>query len=222
VAKVVPRKITMHGETRVDNYFWLREKENPEVISYLEAENAYYREMMKPTEALQDRLFKEIVARIKQTDLSVPVREENFYYYSRTEQGKNYQILCRKQGSLDAPEQVILDQNELAKGQKYFRLGISAVSPDHKLLAYSTDTAGDEVYTIQVKNLETGELLKDSIPNTYYTFAWAADNRTFFYTTLDHAKRPYRAWRHTLGTEAAADKVIYEEKDEKFTLQLSK
>jgi oligopeptidase B len=220
VAKVIPKKITMHGETRVDNYFWLREKENPEVIAYLEAENAYYRTKMKPVETLQEELFKEIVGRIKQTDLSVPTREDNFYYYSRTEEGKNYPILCRKRGSLDAPEEVMLDLNRLAEGQKYFRLGISAVSPDHRLLAYSVDNAGDEVYTIQVKDLATGQLLPDRILNTYYTFAWAADNKTFFYTTLDAAKRPYRAWRHTLGGEA--DKLIYEEKDEKFYLRLSK
>ncbi len=222
VARVVPKKITMHGETRVDNYFWLREKSNPEVIAYLEAENAYYKAVMKPAEALQETLFKEMVGRIKQTDLSVPVREDDYFYYSRTEEGKNYPILCRKKGSLEAPEQVMLDLNELAKGQKYFRLGITSVSPDHRLLAYSTDTAGDEVYVIQVKDLTTGELLPDRIANTYYTFAWAADNKTFFYTTLDAAKRPYRAWRHTLGAPASADKLVYEEKDEKFTLQIGK
>ncbi|MCC6862015.1 MAG: S9 family peptidase [Bryobacterales bacterium] len=221
VAKVIPRKITMHGETRVDNYFWLREKENPEVIAYLEAENAYYRAMMKPAESLREQLFQEIVGRIKQTDLSVPTREDDFYYYSRTVEGRNYPILCRKRGSLEAPEEVMLDLNQLAEGQKYFRLGISEVSPDHRLLAYSVDNAGDEVYTIQVKDLATGKLLPDRIPNTYYTFAWAADNRTFFYTTLDSAKRPYRAWRHTLGT-TGADKLVYEEKDEKFYLRLSK
>jgi oligopeptidase B len=212
----------MHGETRTDDYFWLREKENPETIRYLEAENAFYKATMQPTLPLQKRLFDEMVARVKQTDLSVPAREDDYYYYSRTEEGKNYPILCRKKGSLEAKEEVMLDLNELAKGEKYFRLGITAVSPDHKLLAFSTDTAGDEVYTMRVKDLTTGELLPDSIPNTYYTFAWASDNKTFFYTTLDAAKRPYRAWRHTLGTPASSDKIVYEEKDEKFTLHIAK
>jgi len=219
-AKVVPHATTVHDDTRVDNYFWLRERENPETIAYLEAENAYTEAMMKPTEALQKKLYDEILGRIKQTDLSVPAKRDDYYYYSRTVEGKQYSILCRKHGSLDAPEQVLLDGNAMARGKKYFRLGNFAVSPDHRLLAYSVDFVGDEAYTIRVRNLDTGRLLKDSIPNTYYTLEWSSDNRTFFYTVLDAARRPFKVFRHRLGVKE--DALVYHEADERFTVGLSK
>ncbi len=222
VAKVVPKKLVQHGDTRLDGYHWLRDKSNPEVIEYLKAENAYTDAVMKPTEPLQENLYREILGRIKQTDLSVPERIDQFYYYSRTEEGKQYQILCRKKGSLQAPEEVLLDLNALAQGHKYFRLGASKASPDHRMLAYSTDTSGAEAYTLVVKDLTTGALLKDEIPNTSYAVEWANDNRTLFYTTLDAAKRPYRLWRHTLGTDPKQDTLVYEEKDATFRLGLSK
>jgi oligopeptidase B len=190
------------------------------VISYLEAENAYTADVMAPTKALQQKLYGEILGRIQETDLSVPVKRDDYFYYTRTEEGKAYSVQCRKHGSLDAPEEIILDSNVLAEGQKYFRLGNFAISPDHRLLAYSTDLEGDETYTIYVKNLETGELLPDRIVNTYYTLEWANDNRTFFYTVLDQMKRPYRAYRHELGD--APDSLVYEEPDGRFELALAK
>jgi oligopeptidase B len=175
---------------------------------------------MAPTKPLQETLYKEILGRIQETDVTVPVKRDDYFYYTRTEEGKAYSIQCRKHGSLDASEEILLDSNALADGQKYFRLGNFAVSPDHRLLAYSTDLEGDESYTIQVKNLSTGELLSDRIANTYYTLEWANDNRTFFYTVLDAAKRPYRAFRHELGSDS--DTLVYQEDDARFNLALAK
>src|SRR5258706_1449602 len=176
--------------------------------------------MMKHTDALQSKLYSEMLGRIKQTDLSVPVKRDNFYYYTRTEEGKQYSIYCRKKGSLDAKEEILLDGNALAEGKKYFRVGNFAVSPSHKLLAYSVDFAGDETYTIRVKYLTTGKLLADEIPNTYYSLEWGTDNATFFYTVLDDAKRPYKPFRHSLGVKK--DVLVHHEPDEHFTVELSK
>ncbi len=217
---MVPKEIVQHGDRRVDHYFWLRDRSDPDVIPYLEAENRYTEDAMASTKPLQERLYHEILGRIQETDLSVPVKRDDYFYYTRTEEGKAYSIQCRKRGSLDASEEILLDANALAEGQKYFRLGNFAVSPDHRLLAYSTDLEGDESYTIQVKNFATGELLPDRIANTYYTLEWANDNRTFFYTVLDPAKRPYRAFRHELGS--SQDTLVYEETDGRFTLGLGK
>jgi oligopeptidase B len=219
-AKIVPEEITHHGDRRVDNYFWLRDRSDPDVIPYLEAENQYTEEVMAPTKSLQEGLYHEILGRIQETDVSVPVKRDDYFYYTRSEEGKAYLIHGRKHGSLETPEEVLLDSNALAEGQKYFRLGNFAVSPDHQLLAYSTDVEGDEAYTIQVKNLATGELLPDRIANTYYTLEWANDNRTFFYTVLDETKRPYRAFRHELG--AVSDTLVYQEDDGRFALGLRK
>jgi oligopeptidase B len=190
------------------------------VIPYLEAENRYTEEAMARTKSLQEDLYREILGRIQETDVSAPVKRDDYFYYTRTEEGKAYSIQCRKHGSLDAPEDILLDSNVLAEGQKYFRLGNFAVSPDHRLLAYSTDLEGDESYTIQVKNLATGELLPDRIASTYYKLEWANDNRKFFYTVLDQSKRPYRAFRHEL--EAGPDTLVYQEDDGRFTLGLRK
>jgi oligopeptidase B len=190
------------------------------VIRYLEAENRYTEEVMASAKPLQERLYQEILGRIQETDVSVPVKRDEFFYYTRTEEGKAYSIQCRKRGGLDAPEQIVLDANLLAEGQRYFRLGNFSVSPDHSLLAYSIDLEGDESYTIYVKNLDTGELLPDRVVNTYYTLEWANDNRTFFYTVLDETKRPYRVFRHELG--AKTDELIYQEDDGRFNLGLAK
>jgi oligopeptidase B len=209
-----------HDDRRIDNYFWLRDRSDPDVIPYLEAENSYAEDAMAATKPLQDALYHEILGRIQETDVSVPVKRDEYFYYTRTEEGKAYSIQCRKRTSLDAPEEVLLDANVLAEGQSYFRLGNFAVSTDHRLLAYSTDLEGDESYTIRVKNLATGELLPDVIANTYYTLEWANDNRTFFYTVLDKAKRPYRAFRHELGV--ASDTLVYQEDDGRFNLGLGK
>ena len=221
-AKIVPHELSLHGETRVDNYYWLRDRSDPDVLAYLEAENAYTSAVMEPTLGLQKLLYDEMLARLKEDDSSVPTPHGGWFYYTRTEQGKAYSIGCRKHGSLDAPEQVMLDGNVLADGRKYFRLGNFEVSPDHKLLAYSVDFEGDEAYAICIKNLETGELLADRIPNTYYTLAWANDNRAFFYTVLDEAKRPYRVYRHRLGSAAADDALMYQEDDARFEASLAK
>ncbi len=218
LAKKLPKVDTLHGERREDDYYWLREKANPEVIAYLEAENAYTAAVMKPTEPFQESLYKEILARIKQTDLSVPVRDHGYYYYSRTEEGKQYPIHCRKKGSLDAPEQVVLDLNELAKGQKFMALGAFAVSDDGNLLAFSTDNTGFRQYALHVKDLRSGEVLPDHAEKTT-SAAWAADGKTLFYTVEDAAKRPYRLYRHRLGS-TAADDLVYEEKDELFAIHV--
>jgi len=217
---VDPKEISRHGEPRIDNYSWLRDRSDPDVISYLEAENAYTADVMAPTKPLQEKLYLEILGRIQETDLSVPVKRDDYFYYTRTEEGKAYSVQCRKHGRLDAREEILLDSNVLAEGQKYFRLGNFAVSPDHRLLAYSTDLEGDETYTIYVKNLESGELLPDRIANTYYTLEWANDNRTFFYTVLDQMKRPYRAYRYELGD--APGSLVYEESDGRFEVALAK
>jgi oligopeptidase B len=222
VAPRKPQTFMTHGDNRTDDYFWLREKDNPDVLRYLEEENRYTEAEMQPSEALRERLYREFLARIQETDLSVPEKIGAYYYYARTEQGRQYPIHCRKAGSLDAAEEVVLDGNALAAGQSYFRLGVYEPSPDHRLLAYSTDTEGDEVYLLVVKDLAAGVLLPDRIPNTYYGVEWANDNRTLFYTTLDSAKRPSRLWRRRLGAASAADELVYEETDDRFFLRLHK
>ncbi len=222
VAEIVPKDVSVHNDKRVDDYFWLREKENPEVIDYLKAENAYTETMMAHTEKLQTQIYDELVGRIKETDLDVPVKWGDYFYYNRTEKGQQYSIYCRKAGSLDAEEEVLLDQNELAAGKEYFRLGVFEVSPNHKLLAYSVDTTGSETYTIKVKNLETGALLPDEVPGTYYSVEWANDNKTLFYNTLDPANRPFKLFSHKLGSDTAQDKLLHFEEDEAYFLSLSK
>ena len=221
-ATIKPFDITTHGHTRTDDYYWLREKENPDVIAYLEAENSYMEAMTAHTKDLQQTLYEEMVSRIQETDSSAPVKYGDFYYYTRTEAGKQYKIHCRKQGSLDAPEEILLDENALAEGEAYFRVGVTRISPDHSLLAYSTDTSGGEHYTVFIKNLNTGDLLSDQIPNTIYSLEWANDNRTLFYTIQDDAWREYKLFRHTLGEDPANDPELYHEPDELFNIGLDK
>src|SRR5215470_14400432 len=219
VAQRIPKVDMVHGDRRVDNYFWLREKSNPEVKAYLEAENAYTDAVMKPTQELQEALYKEMVGHIKETDLSVPFLRDGYYYYRRTEQGKQYPTWCRRNGSLDAPEQIVLDLNELAEGEKFLALGAFVVSDDGHLLAYSTDTTGFRQYTLRVKDLRNGQILPDQVEKAG-SVAWASDNRTLFYTVEDAAKRQYRLYRHHLG--ASRDDLIYEEKDERFNIGLER
>src|SRR5579863_267587 len=220
IAKLLPKEITVHGDTRVDPYFWLRDREDPDTIAYLEAENQYTSAQMKHTESVQEKLYAEMLGRIKQTDLSVPLKRDDYLYYTRTEEGKQYAIYCRKHRTLEAREETLLDGNVLAEEHKYFRVGNFSVSPNHRLLAYSVDFEGDEAFTIRVKDLVSGELLPDQIANTYYSLEWANDNATFFYTVLDRALRPYKIFRHTLGV--SEDPLIYHETDERFTVALSK
>ncbi len=220
--KQVPHETLIHGTALSDPYFWLRDRQNPEVLRHLQDENNYTETMMEDTRGLQEKLYNEILSRIKETDLSVPVRIRDYFYYTRTEKGKQYAIHCRKKGSLEAQEEIFLDQNELAKGLDYFRVGVCKISPDQTKLAYSADTNGSEMYTVYVKDLNSGNLFKDEIKNTCPNLEWAADNKTFFYTVLDEAKRPYKLFRHVLGAEATSDTLVYHEKDEGFFLSVYK
>jgi oligopeptidase B len=214
VAPKKPHTTEIHGMTLKDDYSWLREKSSPEVIKYLEAENAYTDAVMAPTKALQEALYKEMLGRIKQTDLSVPSRIGDYFYYSRTEEGKQYPYLCRRKGTMEAAEEILLDLNTLAEGHKFLSLGGYSVSNDGNLLAYSTDTTGYRQYTLHVKDLRTGETLGERIERTG-SIVWAADNRTIFYTTEDAvSKRSDKFWRHVVG--ARGSDLLYEEKDEQF------
>jgi oligopeptidase B len=216
VAKKLPHVTEIHGLKLTDDYFWLREKSNPEVKAYVEAENAYTDSVMKPTEELQKKLYIELLSRIKETDVNVPYREGGHFYYSRTEKGKQYAILCRKKGSTEAAEEIVLDVNKLAEGQSFMSVGAYRPSDDGALLAYSTDNTGFRQYTLHVKNLTTGELLPDKVEKTG-SVVWAADGKTLFYTVEDETKRQYRLYRHKVGT-AGSDDLIYEEKDERFVV----
>ncbi len=219
IARRVPKTDVVHGDTRYDDYFWLRQKDEPEVTAYLMAENAYTDAVTKPTAAFREELYAEMLARIKEDDQTVPYRRGGFFYYSRTEKGKQYPILCRKVGSLEAPEQVMLDLNRLAEGHQFLALGAASVSDDGRLLAYTTDLTGFREYTLRVKDLESGALLADRVEKVS-AVAWAADGRTLFYVTEDEAKRPYRLHRHRLG--AAAADLLFEETDALFRLHVGR
>jgi oligopeptidase B len=214
-AKKVSHMQTLHGDTLNDDYFWLRERENPEVRKFLEAENAYTDQIMRPTEPLQKKLYDEMLARIKETDLSVPYRDHGWYYYYRTEKGKQYPIWCRKKGSLDAPEEVYLDVNELAKGERFMNVQARVFTDDARFLAYTTDNTGFRDYTLHVKDMTTGKVLPETVARVT-NVAWAPDNKTLFYATTDPAKRPFKILRHTLGADPSTDALLYEEKDERF------
>ena len=214
VTKKVPHETKIHGLTLTDDYFWLREKSNPEVIKHLEDENAYTDAMMAPTKGLQETLYTEMLARIKQTDLSVPYRLGDYWYYSRTEEGKQYPYQCRRRGSMQGTEEILLDLNKLAEGHSFLGLGGYSVSDDGNLLAYSTDTTGYRQYTLHVKDLRTGDTLPEAIERTG-SIVWATDNKTLFYTTEDAvSKRSDKFWRHVLGS--GTNDLIYEEKDDLF------
>ena len=213
VAQKLARVDTLHGDVRVDNYFWLREKTNPKVIAYLDSENAYTAVGMRHTEALQSKLYGEMLGRVKETDLTVPYRDKGYWYYSRTEQGKSYPILCRKRGTLDAKEEIYLDENALAAGKKFFSLGGVEISPDSRRVAYLQDTTALRVYTLYVKDLETGKLLTDTLGTIVPGLAWADDNRTLFYSTADSARRTNAVWRHVLGDPRSRDAKVFEDDD---------
>lgn len=222
IAKLIPKELSAFGDTRQDPYYYMRFREDPAVIEYIEAENAYTAAVMKPIDPLADKVYTEIIGRIQQTDMSLPLRFEGNYYYSRTEEGKQYSIVARKIGSLEAPEQVMLDQNEMAQGLRFFSLGGTSVSPDQTLLAYSTDTTGYREYTLHIKDLTTGQILPDTVEKIG-GFTWAEDGRTLFYSKQQpKTKRSYQIWRHTLGTPSTDDKLVYEEQDERFNIGISK
>ena len=216
VAKKVPHVTEINGATLKDNYFWLRDKKDPDVMKYLQAENAYTEAVMKPTKDFQESLYKEMLSHMKQTDLSVPLRQGKYFYYSRTEEGKQYPYQCRKMGGLDAPEDILLDLNKLAEGHSFLGLGEFSVSDDGNLLAYSIDTTGYRQFTLYVKDLRTGKTLGEHIERAG-SVVWASDNKTIFYTTEDAvSKRSDKFWRHVVG--APNSDLLYEEKDELFDL----
>jgi len=218
VAKKLHTENHINGGNLADDYHWLREKLKPEVARYLEAENSYTDSVMRRTEALQKRLYDEMLSHVKETDVNVPYKEGDYFYYSRWEAGKQYLILGRKPGSVGAAEQIILDVNELAKGEKFMSLGTFVVSDDGNRLAYSTDNTGFRQYRMHVRDLRTGKDLPDTAEKTG-SLVWAADSQTLFYTIEDHAKRQYRLYRHTLGSAAGSDELVYEEKDERFNIR---
>ncbi|HLW54708.1 MAG TPA: S9 family peptidase [Candidatus Angelobacter sp.] len=222
VAKKVHTENRINGGDLVDDYAWLRNKSNPEVAQYLESENAYTDSIMKPTEALQQKLYDEMISHIKETDVNVPWKYGDYFYNSRWEKGLQYPIYFRKKGSLEAPEAVTLDMNELAKGEKFMSLGAYDPSDDANLLAYTTDNTGFRQYHLHIRDLRTGKDLPETAARVG-SLAWCNDNQTLFYTVEDEqTKRQYRLYRHKVGTDTAKDNLIYEEKDERFTVGVEK
>jgi len=222
VAEKIKKELTLHGDVRIDNYYWLNERENPKVIEYLKAENEYKEAVMKHTETLQENLYNEIVARIKQTDMSVPFKTEGYYYYTRFEEGKEYPVYCRKKGTLEAEEEILLNVNEMAEGYGFYHVAGLTVSTNNNLIAFGVDTVSRRKYTIHFKNLTTGEILPDEIPNTAGQAAWANDNKTVFYSIKDDSLRSYKIFKHILGSEVSADKEIFHEKDVTFSTYVYK
>jgi len=221
-AKKIAKELSIHGDVRIDNYYWLNNREDQNVIDYLNAENTYKEVILAPTKDFQEDLFKEIVGRIKQTDMSVPYKKDGYYYYTRYEEGKEYPIYARKKENLEAAESIILNVNELAKDHKYYAVGGLSVSTSNQLLAFGEDTVSRRIYTLRFKNLETGEFLKDTIPNTTGSTVWANDNKTVFYTRKDESLRPYKIYKHKLGTSTEEDVEIYHEADETFRCYIAK
>ncbi len=219
VAEVAPEELEIHGHMRVDDYYWLKERENPEVVSYLEAENAYLEKAMGHTEQFQQDLFDEMVGRIKKDDESVPYRYDDYFYYTRHVKGGEYPLYCRKRGSLDAAEEIMLDVNKMAEGHEYYSVRGTDVSSGQDIVAYAVDTIGRRKYTVHFRNLISGEDLPDTITDVTGNMAWAEDNRTLFYTKQHpDTLRRYQAWRHILGTNPSDDVLVYEEKDEEFSV----
>src|SRR2546423_11262785 len=212
VATMKPKVDTLHGEVRTDNYFWNREKSNPDVIAYLNAENAYTEAKMKHTEALQQKLYDEMLSRIKETDVSVPFREHGYYYWNATEKGKAYPIFMRRRATPDSPDETYLDANALAVGRKFSQVGSLQVSPSGTLMAYLHDTTALRVYTRYVKDLATGKLLSDTISRVVPSIAWANDT-VLFYQTADSARRSDAVWRHIIGQPRSSDGEVFHEKD---------
>ncbi|WP_294279172.1 S9 family peptidase [uncultured Chryseobacterium sp.] len=221
-AKKIEKTLEIHGDQRMDPYFWLNERENPEVIRYLEEENSYADFIMKDTEELQEELFEEMKSRYKKDDESLPYFFNGYWYIVRYEEGKEYPIFCRKQHSLDQPEEIIVDVNILAEGENFFEVGSVAVSPDNHLASFSADNIGRRIYTINFKNLETGEILPDKIPNTTGKAVWANDNRHVFYIRKDTNLRAFQVYRHQLGTDPSEDVLIFHEEDDTFDVNVFK
>lgn len=216
LAKIIPHELTAHGHTRVDNYYWLNDRENTEVIAYLQAENDYTKSFLKHTETLQQQLFDEMLGRIQQTDISVPYKLNGYYYYTRFEEGQEYPVYCRKKENMEAPEEILLNVNEMAKGFAYYQIGGLKISADNNMMAYSVDTVSRRQYTIHFKDLTSGEVHPQSIPNTSGNMAWANDNETLFYSIKDESLRPYKIMKHQIGTDASTDETVFHEEDATF------
>ena len=220
VARKIPKEIIVHGDKRVDDYFWFREKTNAEVMAYLEKENAYADAVTKSLEKFQDHLYHEMLSHLKQTDSSAPVRRGDFLYYSRTEEGKNYRIHCRKRGSLGAAEEIILDENAMAEGRKFFSVGVALPSDDNRLLAYTTDLTGYRQYTLRIKDLSTGQLLSEKFERVDGV-VWSTDNKTIFFVTENEVtKRQDEFYKHVLGTTAT--ERLHFEPDELFDISVER
>ncbi|MCA9756092.1 MAG: S9 family peptidase [Candidatus Eisenbacteria bacterium] len=214
-----PHRMEIHGHARVDDYYWLRERENPDVIAYLEAENAYTDSILAHTKELQETLFEEIVGRLDPTDMSVPYELDGFFYYGRFEEGKEYPLFCRREGSMESAEQILLDGPRMAEGKPYFAIGGRAVSWSHNLLAYAVDYVGRRMYTIRIRDLSTGKDLPEEIELATGSMAWAADDEHLFYVRMDpETLRGFQVWRHRVGTAASADELVYEETDDTFVV----
>jgi oligopeptidase B len=217
VAKKLTKELSIHGDTRIDNYYWLNNREDQEVINYLNDENAYTKAILKSTEGFQEDLFQEMKSRIKETDESVPYKMNGYFYYTRYEEGKEYPIYCRKKGTLESNEEILLDVNVMAEGYEYFQVSGLGVSPNNKLLSYGVDTVSRRMYTLYIKNLETGEIFDDKIPVTTGYATWANDNKTLFYTKKDEVTlRSDKIFKHILGDLADLDQEVYSEDDETF------
>lgn len=222
-AKKIPHLLEVHGHQRIDNYYWMRDRDNPEVIEYLNAENEYLKESLQQTDTFRENLFKEMKSRVKEDDQSVPYLKSGYYWYVKYELGAEYPLFCRKKGTLDGTEEVFLDVNKLAENKSFYQVGGTSASPNLKLLAFAADEVGRRIYTIHFKNLETGELLKDKIENITGNFTWAADNETLFYSKQNaDTLRSYQIYSHKLGSKSSEDILIYEEKDEEFTCIIHK
>lgn len=222
-AKIIPKTLKKHKESRVDNYFWLNNRENPEVIEYLNQENSYYENMTSHTKNLQNSLFEEMKARIKEDDSSVPYFYNGYFYITRFETGQDYPIFARKKGSLSAEEEILFNCNEMAKGYAYFKLGGLSISPDNKFASFGVDLVGRRIYTIQIKNLETNEILADRIENVTGASVWANDNNTIFYVRQDETTlRADKVFRHKLQTDSKEDVLVYNETDDTFNVSISK
>ncbi|MBF6655999.1 S9 family peptidase [Flavobacterium columnare] len=223
VAKIIPQKLEIHNDVRIDNYYWLNDRENQDVIDYLNAENAYYEQMTVHTKDFQKKLFQEMKARIKEDESSVPYLYNGYWYITRFEKGGDYPIYSRKKESLEAPEEILFNCNEMAKNFAYFQLGGVSVSPNNKFATFGTDTVSRRIYTIQIKNLETGEILTDKIENCTGGSIWANDNQTIFYTTKDPVTlRSNKVYKHKIGTNVSEDVLVFEEKDETFSVYIYK
>ena len=221
--KKIPTLLEKHSHIRVDNYYWLRDRKNPDVIKYLNDENEYAAKEMAHTREFEERLFEEIKGRFKQTDMSVPYKRDDYYYYTRFEQGKEYPIHARRRGSLEQPEEIMLDANALADGHEFFSIGGSAVSSGQDIFAYAVDTQGRRIHTAYVKNLSTGEMLADVLPNVTENLVWANDNKTLFYAKQDETTlRQFQIYRHVLGTDPAEDQLVFQEDDETYVAYIFK